>query len=860
MQPKDFQEQALDAWTHYLEELAEQKAKSDERVKSLEKSGIDIRPEDENYIKPTWQELQQQGRIPRIQDRNGSLQLAPYRERLDSRNKPFPHVCFKVPTGGGKTFLAALALGRMKERRGLVLWITPSRAIYKQTWKAFATRMHPYRQALDRAAAGRVKLLKKEGDLSQHDLKHYLCVLPLMLQAADREDKNFLRIFRDSGHYPAFFPPQDDMDANQQLLKEHDDLDRHDLTSDTPGAVKHSLYNLLKIARPMIILDEAHNAYTANRKRRLGEFNPRHVLELSATPDPTISNILVNIGGMALKEEQMIKLPLNIHHFNDADWQHTLAKSKEKLEQLEEEARVLQHERGRYIRPIMLIRVERVGKEQRQAAQHIHAEDVRDYLIKQLKVPPDNIRRKTAERDEIADEDLLSPYSSVRYVLTKDALREGWDCPFAYVLTLLDNTRAPRALTQMTGRVLRQPDAQLTSRQALNQSYIYCFNQDVNAAMDRIKTGLEQEGLEDAVELLLGEAAGREQASLGEYRAYRRRAGFEKMRIFLPRVLHRVKKRSYRPLNYDADILGEIAWGELLNAAPDINHVAVDRMHEETIQMDLNAILGPPEQEQVHAPRVPTVEFFVHLLANTLPNAWSSAGFINKAFDTLRQQGCDDDWIFNHRYNLATALRRRMTCLIEEQAKTLFCEKIAAGDIRLELTIDDHAYQVPQELTRLVYPNDQPLLRKQRPVSKSLFEDMLEREFTGLEKNFAIYIDGDEAVSWWHRMAAKREYALQGWKRNRVYPDFIVGVQPAGKRKRRILILETKGMHLAGSADTNYKQKLLETLEQVSPQAIETGTLSFKSKQHDKVKMSLSILFSNDYRNQFARLIAPEQE
>ena len=151
-------------------------------------------------------------------------------------------------------------------------------------------------------------------------------------------------------------------------------------------------------------------------------------------------------------------------------------------------------------------------------------------------------------------------------------------------------------------------------------------------------------------------------------------------------------------------------------------------------------------------------------------------------------------------------------------------------------------------------------MREQQLVTKSLFEDMLEREFTGLEKDFAIYIDGDEAVSWWHRLAAKRDYALQGWKRQRVYPDFIVGVQPVGKNKRRILILETKGLHLAGSADTNYKEALLNTLEQVSPQAIETGTLLLKSKQQDRVNMSMRLLFSNDYQNQFAKLITSEQE
>ena len=98
---------------------------------------------------------------------------------------------------------------------------------------------------------------------------------------------------------------------------------------------------------------------------------------------------------------------------------------------------------------------------------------------------------KTAEKDEIADENLLSCYSAVRYILIKDALREGWDCPFAYVLVLLDTTNTSPALTQMTRRILRQPDAELTGRAVLNESYIYCFDRDVGEAVAQVKRGLK---------------------------------------------------------------------------------------------------------------------------------------------------------------------------------------------------------------------------------------------------------------------------------------------------------------------------------------------------------------------------------
>ena len=60
---------------------------------------------------------------------------------------------------------------------------------------------------------------------------------------------------------------------------------------------------------------------------------------------------------------------------------------------------------------------------------------------------------------------------------------EGWDCPFAYVLVMLDNTQAQRALTQLVGRVMRQPHAQRTGREVLDQCYVYCCNVDVGVAV-----------------------------------------------------------------------------------------------------------------------------------------------------------------------------------------------------------------------------------------------------------------------------------------------------------------------------------------------------------------------------------------
>ena len=146
---------------------------------------------------------------------------------------------------------------------------------------------------------------------------------------ARKNEKDFLKFFRDAGNYLSFFPEPDDIKANAEFLRQYPDLDVNDLIEGVfAGGAKHSLYNVLKINRPFIVLDEAHNAYTTQKREQLCALNPRLVLELSATPDHKVSNILVNIPGRDLKQEQMIKLPLNIHAFQQADWKFTLAKAK----------------------------------------------------------------------------------------------------------------------------------------------------------------------------------------------------------------------------------------------------------------------------------------------------------------------------------------------------------------------------------------------------------------------------------------------------------------------------------------------------------------------------------------------------
>ena len=379
MELKDYQTRTLDAFTRWLNELTAARLESEQHVRYFENQGWAVPEGVGNYPKTAWQKLAETGEV--------AHPTRPYVDRTADAKFPIPHVCLKVPTGGGKTLLGAAALQRLNRGSGLVLWMVPSNAIYRQTKEKLWDRQHPYRQMLERGSGG-VKVLEKDDLFTAADIEHYLCVMLISLQSANRKNnKEFLRMFRDSGRYPSFFPDSDDVLGDGKLRNEYADLEPYD--KERP--VAHSLVNVFKMVRPVVVLDEAHKAYgqkgSENEQfvRSVNRLNPSLVIELSATPSVSKSNLLVDVAGKELKDEEMIKLPVQVTSYANADWHHTLGQAHAKLDDLQKEACSLSNNEGRYIRPIAVVRVERTGTDQRDG-ERIHAEDVREYLTHNLGV------------------------------------------------------------------------------------------------------------------------------------------------------------------------------------------------------------------------------------------------------------------------------------------------------------------------------------------------------------------------------------------------------------------------------------------------------------------------------------------
>ena len=821
MELKEYQQNASDRLDVWLETLHEERLKSEDNLKRLPDAiGRSVRDQVADFPHETWKALAERRELPDSVLERG----APYTPRTTGSDDPLPHVCLKIPTGGGKTLMGAVAIERILMRRqrqtGLVLWIVPTNAIYAQTKTALWNREHPYRQRLELACGGKVKVMEKDDALSTQDLDNHLCVMLVMLPAASRKkNRDFLRMYRDAGRYPGFFPEDGNALAEGCFVTKHPSLER-DPSSDR---VKHSLFNVFKVSRPIVVLDEAHKAYGGGGRPKSGakeyaetisDMDPSIVVELTATPNSNVSNLLVDVTGTQLQDEQMIKLPIHVRApVRGAGWQQTLTVAREQLEELTESATRYEAGSGRYIRPIAVVRAENTGKSQRDGSR-VHVEDVREELIYQG-VDLSAIKVKSAEVNELGREDLVNSRdrSTVQWILTKDALKEGWDCPFAYVLVLLDNTQARTAVTQMVGRVMRMPHVEFTGVQELDQCYVICHNRDVRRVVEQVKEGLQYEGMGDLGQYVNGRDSETRMTTI----RVKRRAQFNGIPIYLPKVLCRTSDGAVRDLDYDRDVLAKIDWSRVrvenpsvvLSVAPTGGSAAVGASGE---VLDLED--HPETVTDAH-----WLGYFTHHLGTLIPNPWVCADIVKDAIARIESGGkTTRTEILSRRSIYAECFRQRLFEQVDGRAKDKFREMLYTGEISFDLETTEGNYEICEECDEVVREREPLLSMAAKTVQRSLFKPVLERDFNEYERDFAYFMEGKKAISWWHRVAASQRsgYYVRGWRRERVFPDFVALATPSGDHhdyEHQLLFFETKGAHLKDHEDSRYKKCLLGILE-----------------------------------------------
>lgn len=391
-----------------------------------------------------------------------------------------PYVCLRVPTGGGKTLIAAHAVGVIAKRLGhqdrpLCLWVTPSTTIRDQTLRGLRDREHAYHLALREALGVPVEVLTVEEALSVNRsmLSSSAVIVVTTIQSYRIDEEGNRKVYQDNGYLMDHF-------ANLPAWVREQLAEAGNGNGGT-GRASLSLANVMKLRGPIVIMDEAHNARTRVSFDSLARFGPLGVLELTATPqqdhDPDkekyASNVLHAVSALQLRREGMIKLPVELESRDN--WLDVLALTKQRRDTLEQRARAWGPQSGRFIRPIALIQAQPKSKTRET---HTVA-TIKAALVEQLKVPAERIRIATGDTDELGAEDLRAPDCPVEYIITVDKLREGWDCPFAYVLGSVGNVATETAVEQLLGRVLRMPDATPTCVPELDRAYAVVQSPDV---------------------------------------------------------------------------------------------------------------------------------------------------------------------------------------------------------------------------------------------------------------------------------------------------------------------------------------------------------------------------------------------
>jgi len=387
-----------------------------------------------------------------------------------------PYVCLRIPTGGGKTLIGGLAIERANRsllftQHSVTLWLVPSEPIREQTLKALRTPSNFLHQSVF-SALGEVTVLEIEEALrvKPNVLNGSNAIIVATMQAFKQEDVDRLSVYK----------------QNSEMMLHFEDV--------TDPAIRgnHSLVDALRMRHPFVIVDEAHNQGTPLAFETLARFEPSAILELTATPDRLRqpSNVLFSVGASALQVAEMIKMPLELVRRDD--WQDALRDAIACLNKLQVKADAERKATGDYLRPIMLLQAERRDAER----ETIVPEKVKQSLIDDFSIPPEEIAIATGVNDEIAGEDILSEKSQKRFIITIDKLREGWDCPFAYVLCSFRNTNSSTAAEQILGRILRMPGAKRKTLQELNEAYAFVTSSDFQATVESLRDGLVKNGFE----------------------------------------------------------------------------------------------------------------------------------------------------------------------------------------------------------------------------------------------------------------------------------------------------------------------------------------------------------------------------
>ena len=534
---------------------------------------------------------------------------------------------------------------------------------------------------------------------------------------------------------------------------------------------------MIRRDRPLVIADEGHNYGTKLSLDLIESIEPSFVLELTATP-ALRSNVLCEVSALELKEEQMVKLPINLT--NETHWESALRGAARKRDELEEVAKRERGETGEYIRPMLLVQAE----QEKEHPDKVHVARVKEFLTGELGVPEAQIKVKTGKQDELGATDLLAEDVEVRCIITRDALREGWDAPFAYVLASVFNLGSPTAVEQLLGRILRLPNVREKRNPELNEGYVYTSAEQFNRAVGSIVKGMVENGYsKHEVRISQSEPKyttimqARHTGLSIPLMAVKANGGARELR-YVQDLLG--ADFNVEDLDFDAEGLGE---SQAQGAKVDVN---AERLFV-TEMSGADGYLGNGSGgsvEDLSRWLLKKIGRYDELADRDLRR------YIDGALAKLRENHSPEG-LHRMKYQIRDRIQQSLNEHYESWAEQGY-EKLKA---QKTLTADpEAAYQIPEELE---LPTSQCIVSFQKSVFE--YPGKLNTE----EQEFSGKLDALDNVACWYRNPDKDGFSLQGYWKAKFNPDLI-----AFTNSGKIAVLEYKGEDRVTNEDSRYKERL----------------------------------------------------
>lgn len=692
-----------------------------------------------------------------------------------------PFVCVKIPTGGGKTFVAChsvieIMTNYLKEKldKGIVMWFVPSEAIKTQTLKKFKDSKDIHRKVLNEAFGNNVKIFSNEEALriKKQDVEDNLCIVIASLEAFRKEAEK-------RGNYKVY-------KENGELIQHFENLQSDEGLEKDESGVIYSLANVIRKSNPLIVIDEGHKTKTVLSIDFLKDLNPSFIIEYTATPRVG-SNVLVEIPSQDLKEEQMVKIPIVLE--SSREW--TKAIDDGFVQRLELE-KIAKKDKD-HIRPIALFQAE----PDRSGTTTITVETIKNYLIKDKKVSEEEIAIKTSKQNDLEGVNLFAKNCKIKYIITINALAEGWDCAFAYVLVSVANLGSKIAVEQIIGRILRMPYAKKRENDNLNKSYVFASAKNFDEAATQIIKGLEDNGFSKGDVIKSSEKD--------------KKSPYEVSRRFKEDLKVPVFAYENEKLSFGEHLLGE----DFELAKQDYKFdftlpLSQDGVAEIDIkdsgewwtgrvkQLTLN--ISSREKNSSESDLILWLDKKIRLKEIDMKD---KVAYIKKVLDYQMSEKKKTLYELSiNRYPLKDQIDKQIKKVTEDYAKRRFDEFLKKGKIKLKEfdKFPENIEVAPEALVKQDY-------------KKSYYEsiDKLNKE----EKAFIDKLDLDELSNnfkFWVRCREKKKdaFALQGWENRNFYPDFV-----AVTKKGNLIAFEWKGEDRTSNDDTKYKEALGEVWKEL---------------------------------------------